>query len=106
MAKNTAKPAKSRRSTGLAGTYRVRSVGPGTLVYGLLGHDVLRSLSPAIHNRAFAERGIDAVYVPLQAESLDAFLEARPRLALSGFSAGTIFTLLTPFATHVGPWGR
>ncbi len=70
----------------LAGTYRVRSVGPGTLVYGLLGHDVLRSLSPAIHNRAFAERGIDAVYVPLQAESLEAFLEARPRLALSGFS--------------------
>ena len=62
----------------LAGTYNVRSIGAGTLVYGILGGDVLRSLSPAIHNRAFAERGIDAVYVPLQAESLDGFLEARP----------------------------
>src|SRR3972149_4703707 len=50
-------------------TYRVRTVGPATRVYGLLGSDVLRSPSPAIHNRAFAERGIDAVYVPLPAGS-------------------------------------
>ena len=70
----------------LADTYRVRSVGPATRVYGVLGVDVLRSLSPAIHNRAFATCGIDAVYVPLQAESLSAFLEALPALGLSGFS--------------------
>jgi shikimate dehydrogenase len=55
-------------------------------VYGVLGSDVLRSLSPAIHNRGFAEVGVDAVYVPLQAESLEAFLEALPHLGLSGFS--------------------
>jgi 3-dehydroquinate dehydratase/shikimate dehydrogenase len=66
--------------------YRVRSVSPTTRVYGVLGTDVLRSLSPAIHNRAFAECGIDAVYVPLQAESLPAFLDALPALRLSGFS--------------------
>ena len=41
---------------------------------------------PAIQNRAFAERGIDAVYVPLQAESMDAFAAALPALDLSGFS--------------------
>jgi len=70
----------------LAGTYRVRQVSPATRVYGLLGSDVLRSLSPAIQNRAFAERGLDAVYVPLQAESMDAFAEALPDLDLSGFS--------------------
>jgi len=70
----------------LAECYRVRSIGPSTRVYGLLGSDVLRSLSPAIQNRAFAERGIDAVYVPLQAESLSAFLEAMPALGVSGFS--------------------
>ena len=67
-------------------TYRVRTVGPATRVYGLLGSDVLRSPSPAIHNRAFAERGIDAVYVPLPAESLPAFLQALPALDLAGFS--------------------
>ena len=47
---------------------------------------MLRSLSPAIHNRAFAELGRDAVYVPLQAESLAGFLQALPELGLSGFS--------------------
>ena len=61
--------------------YRVRSIGRQTRVYGLLGSDVQRSLSPAIQNRAFAERGIDAVYVPLQAESLEAFVDALPALA-------------------------
>jgi 3-dehydroquinate dehydratase/shikimate dehydrogenase len=70
----------------LAASYRVRRVGPGTRVYGILGVDVLRSLSPAIHNRAFAERRLDAVYVPLQADTLDAFLAARADLDLSGFS--------------------
>jgi 3-dehydroquinate dehydratase / shikimate dehydrogenase len=70
----------------LADTYRVRSISPSTRVYGLLGSDVLRSLSPAIQNRAFAERGIDAVYVPLEAESVAAFASALPALGLSGFS--------------------
>jgi len=70
----------------LAEGYRVREVTPRTRVYGLLGVDVLRSVSPAIHNRAFAVRGIDAVYVPLQAESMAAFTRALPSLGLSGFS--------------------
>src|SRR5262249_34669608 len=46
----------------------------------------VRSLSPALHNRALAERGLDAVYVPLQAEALEPFLEALPALDLAGFS--------------------
>jgi 3-dehydroquinate dehydratase/shikimate dehydrogenase len=66
--------------------YRARTIGRDTRVYGLLGSDVQRSLSPAIQNRAFAERGIDAVYVPVQAESLDAFVLALPALGLSGWS--------------------
>ena len=70
----------------LVDSYRVRSIGRDTRVYGLLGSDVQRSLSPAIQNRAFAERGIDAVYFPLQAESMDAFRDALPALALSGWS--------------------
>ncbi len=70
----------------LADLYRVREVGPDTKVYGLLGTDVLRSLSPVLHNRAFEARGVDAIYVPLPAESLDAFFEALPALELSGFS--------------------
>lgn len=35
-----------------------------TDVYGILGHPIGHSLSPAMHNRAFAALGIDALYVP------------------------------------------
>jgi shikimate dehydrogenase len=35
-----------------------------TDVYGIFGFPVSHSLSPAMHNRAFAELGLDAVYVP------------------------------------------
>lgn len=66
--------------------YRVRQVGPATRAYGVLGSDVQRSLSPALHNAAFAARGLDAVYVPLQAEALEPFLATLPALQLSGFS--------------------
>ncbi len=70
----------------LAQLYRVREVTRATRVYGLLGAAVGASLSPLLHNSAFAARGLDAVYVPLQADSLGAFLRALPALELSGFS--------------------
>jgi 3-dehydroquinate dehydratase/shikimate dehydrogenase len=70
----------------LADVYRVRSIGPQTQVYGILGSDVSWSLSPALHNRAFAARQLDAVYVTLQAEALRPFIQALPAFALSGFS--------------------
>lgn len=66
--------------------YRVRQVGPATRAYGLLGTDVQRSLSPAAHNAAFVARGLDAIYLPLQAEALAPFLAALPALELSGFA--------------------
>jgi 3-dehydroquinate dehydratase/shikimate dehydrogenase len=66
--------------------YRVRRISERTRVYGILGADVGASRSPQIHNRAFAACGLDAVYVPLSAESLEGFLSARPALGLAGFS--------------------
>ena len=70
----------------LAMLYRVRSISSRTRVYGVLGQDVQGSLSPVLHNNAFAARGLDAVYVPLQAEALDPFMRALPSFELSGFS--------------------
>jgi 3-dehydroquinate dehydratase/shikimate dehydrogenase len=66
--------------------YNVKTINPQTKVYGLVGGDVLRSLSPAIHNRGFSEAGMDAVFVPIQTDSLSAFFQAFPHLGLSGFS--------------------
>lgn len=81
----------------MADLYRVRDVGPATKVYGVLGSDVTRSLSPHLHNRAFAARHLDAVYVPLQAEALDPFMAALPILRLSGFS------VTRPYKTDILP---
>ncbi len=94
----------------LDGVYRARTIGRGTRVYGLLGSDVQRSLSPAIQNRAFAERGIDAVYVPVQAESLEAFVETLPALGLSGWSVtrpykGGMLSHLDSVTPHVAEAG-
>lgn len=66
--------------------YGVKAIGPKTKVYGLVGGDVAWSLSPAMHNRGFSEIGLDAVFVPVQADSLAAFFQAFPHLGLSGFS--------------------
>ncbi|HEY7515834.1 MAG TPA: shikimate dehydrogenase, partial [Vicinamibacteria bacterium] len=73
-------------ASAMADLYRVRQVTPATRVYGVLGSDVTRSLSPLLHNCAFSVRQVDAVYVPLQAEALEPFVEALPSLGLSGFS--------------------
>jgi shikimate dehydrogenase len=40
-------------------------LGGGTHVVGIIGWPVAHSLSPAIHNAAFAEAGLDWTYVPL-----------------------------------------
>jgi shikimate dehydrogenase len=39
-----------------------------TAVYGVIGHPVAHSLSPAMHNAAYAHLGLDAVYVALPVE--------------------------------------
>jgi 3-dehydroquinate dehydratase / shikimate dehydrogenase len=66
--------------------YRVRRISARTQVYGIVGSDVGGSVSPRIHNAAFAARGLDAVYVPLSCDSLAALLAFRRALGLCGFS--------------------
>ena len=45
-------------------------------VYGIIGYPVAHSLSPLMHNTAFKELGVDAVYklFPLKENELDIFL--------------------------------
>lgn len=75
--------------------YRARAVSPATRVFGVVGSDVSRSLSPAMHNRAFAERSLDAVLVPFSVDDLAAFWDALPSLGLAGFS------VTRPYKTEV-----
>jgi 3-dehydroquinate dehydratase/shikimate dehydrogenase len=68
--------------------YRYDRLGPGTKIYGVVADPVAHSLSPAVHNAAFAAAGIDAVYVPFRvpADQLDAFLSEAGRWPISGLS--------------------
>jgi 3-dehydroquinate dehydratase/shikimate dehydrogenase len=66
--------------------YHFRNVGPATAVYGVVANPVAHSMSPAIHNAAFAERGVDAVYLPFRVDDVAEFIPPYRDLPVSGYS--------------------
>jgi shikimate dehydrogenase len=50
------------------------SINPKTRVFALIGNPVSHSMSPAIHNSAFVELGIDSIYVAFQVEDVKSAL--------------------------------
>jgi 3-dehydroquinate dehydratase/shikimate dehydrogenase len=59
-----------------------------TAVYGVIASPIGHSISPAVHNRAFQARRLDAVYVPFLVEErqLRDFLGLAGKLPVAGFS--------------------
>ena len=68
----------------LAKEYRVREISEATRLYGVLGKPLGHTLSPRIHNAAFAARGDDAVFLPLEASTFDDFLQFHVSCPLQG----------------------
>jgi 3-dehydroquinate dehydratase / shikimate dehydrogenase len=66
--------------------YRAHELTKRTKVYGVIGDPVGHSLSPLMHNTAFASLKIDAVYLPFLVHDLRDFLKAVPELGIRGFS--------------------
>ncbi len=66
--------------------YRAHELTRGTSVYGVIGDPIAHSLSPLLHNTGFAERKLDAVYLPFLVADLRDFLDAIPKLGIRGFS--------------------
>ena len=64
----------------LKSLYRWDAIGPATQVFGVIGCPVGHSMSPAIHNAAFAAADMDGVYVPLLiqpgADNFNRFMDA------------------------------
>lgn len=58
----------------------------GTSVVGLFGNPVKHSFSPAMHNSAFAELGLDYIYVPFEVnpDGLKSAVEAIRALGIKG----------------------
>lgn len=59
-----------------------------TRIYGVIADPVAHSLSPALHNRAFRHKRVDACYLPFRVapERLSDFFEMAEALPVSGFS--------------------
>jgi 3-dehydroquinate dehydratase/shikimate dehydrogenase len=72
----------------MVNVYRHNGLGPETAVYGVVADPVGHSLSPQIHNAAFGEAGINAIYVPFRVpfDTLAQFIEDVPRLGIHGLS--------------------
>ncbi len=66
--------------------YHYESIGTDTEIYGVIGNPVAHSLSPAIHNAAFQEAGIDAVYLPFKVADVGAFVRGFRALDVRGYS--------------------
>lgn len=70
----------------MVGGYRFRQVTASTAIYGLIGAPLAHSVSPAMHNAAFGAAGLDAVYVPFEANDVDDFFALAPALNVRGVS--------------------
>jgi 3-dehydroquinate dehydratase / shikimate dehydrogenase len=68
--------------------YRVEKLGKTAKIYGVIADPVRHSISPAVHNRAFQSRRLDAVYLPFLVSPafLRDFFSLADKLPLSGFS--------------------
>lgn len=71
--------------------FRVAQISGATEVYGVVGRPVRHSLSPAMHNEAFAALGRDAVYVPLAAATFDDVLAVTDAFGICGASVTAPF---------------
>ena len=58
----------------LVNVYRVKDLDRDTRVYGVIGDPVSSSLSPFMHNAAFGNAELNAVFLPLPVKDLDAFM--------------------------------
>jgi 3-dehydroquinate dehydratase / shikimate dehydrogenase len=69
-------------------TYHYDQISAATRVFGVIADPVGHSLSPLIHNAAFAETGVDAVYVPFRVpkEHLNDFVASAAEWDLHGLS--------------------
>ena len=68
--------------------YRVEKFTKDARIYGVIADPVRHSISPAVHNRAFQARRLDAVYLPFLVKpvQLKDFLVLANKLPLAGFS--------------------
>ncbi len=68
--------------------YRIEKLSETTKIYAVIADPVAHSVSPAVHNRGFQARRIDAVYLPVHVQPgyVKDFMLLAEKLPISGFS--------------------
>lgn len=70
----------------LLNLYRFKKTNAETKIYGLIGNPVAYSISPAIHNAAFAEKGLNCVYIPFKTENVITTFRGLKKIDIQGCS--------------------
>jgi shikimate dehydrogenase len=85
-------PASGR---GISGMMRID---PNTRLYGVVGNPLTHTLSPALHNAAFAALGVNALYLAFETRDIEGALKGLRALGLKGLS------VTRPYKSVVIPW--
>lgn len=70
----------------LLNLYHFKTTNTETKIYGLIGNPVAHSISPAIHNTAFAEKGLNWVYMPFKVENVTSAFNGLKEIDIQGCS--------------------
>ncbi len=57
-----------------------------TILYGVAGYPIRHSMSPAMHNRAFSEAGVNAVYLAFETRDIEDCIKGMRALGIKGLS--------------------
>ena len=88
----------------LSDLYRFRTINDKTDIYGVVGTDTTKSLSPAIHNSGFARKNINAVYIPISAADSREAIAFADCTGIAGLSVTHPFKFdIIPFLDSIGP---
>jgi len=78
-----------------------------TALYGVIGNPVRHSLSPALHNAAFSETGLNAVYLAFETGDIEECVKGIRALGIKGTSITIPFkTAVMPFLDEIDPLAK
>ena len=84
--------------------YHFRTINDETSIYGVVGSDTTKSLSPAIHNKGFEQKKINAVYIPISGTNIKEVVDFATCTGISGLSVTHPFKFdIIPFLDSIGP---
>lgn len=77
--------------------YNFRSIDENTELYGITGIPVEFSNCPALHNQGYRKKGMNAVYIPIQSDSIVDSLNFADEMGIKGLS------VTVPFKSDILP---